>query len=162
MRKALPLALACAFGALGCAHQAIAPSQGGIIGGTEDTFESAYQAVRSGEKATARAGGWIIDRVGDGTIRVMRESGLDKTANAISDEWIRSKIAGRFALDPDVKARDIKVDSDAGVVTLRGQVASEQEAIKAIQDALDLNGVLAVNSELQYPMSQANVREYHP
>lgn len=161
MRKAFHVALAALGLTLaGCAHQSGETSQGGIIGGTEDTFEAAYDAVKSGAKATARSGGLVIDKVGDGTIRVMREAGLSKTANAVSDDWIRAKLKSRYAVDPDVKARDIKIDSDAGVVTLRGQVASQQEAIKAIQDALDLNGVLAVNSELMYPSSQANVREY--
>ncbi len=161
MRKAFQVAFAAMGLTLaGCAHQPAGPSQGGIIGGTEDTFEAAYDSVKSGAKATARAGGLVIDKVGDGTIRVMREAGLNKTANAVSDEWIRGKLKERYAMDPDVKAPEIKVDSDAGVVTLRGQVASQQQAMKAIQDALDVNGVLAVNSELEYPASQANVREY--
>ncbi|HZS37349.1 MAG TPA: BON domain-containing protein [Polyangia bacterium] len=159
------LRLGLAFGlagilAGGCAHETAGPSMGGIGGRSEATLDGAYDSVKSGAQATARAAGYVVERVSDSTVRVMREAGLNRVASGISDAWIKTKIKSKMAVDPDVRARDIKVDSDAGVVTLRGEVQNQAEAVKAIQAALDTNGVLAVNAELASPANQADVRTY--
>jgi osmotically-inducible protein OsmY len=155
------LALALALGLAGCAHEQAPPSSGGIGTRSEATLEGAFDAVASGAQQTARAGGYIVERVNDDTVRVMREAGLERVAGGIGDAWIKTKIESKFLADPGVKVRDIHVSSDAGVVTLRGQVRNESEAVRAIEDALNVNGVVAVNAQLDYPgQNQANRRTY--
>jgi len=145
----------------GCTHEAPGPSMGGIGARAETTLEGAYDDVKSGAKATARAAGYVVEKVSDSTVRVMREAGLSRVAGGISDQWIRAKVKSKLAIDPGTSARDIAVDSDAGVVTLRGTVANDTEAVRAIQDALDTNGVLAVNAELR-GTNQATRQIYEP
>ena len=117
-------------------------------------FESAYDSVKSGAKSTAHYGEYVLDRAGEGVVRVYREtkSGAASAGESVSDAYITAKIKGKLATDKAVKSGDVKVDTDAGVVTLRGMVRSQHEAARAIQDALDTGGVYAVNSELSWEM----------
>jgi hypothetical protein len=58
-------------------------------------------------------------------------------------------IKTRYALDPDLSALEISVDTTNGVVTLAGRVTSAENLAKAIQIALEENGVQEVISTLQ-------------
>ncbi len=152
------LAFAIVF-AVGCAHEAAPPSSGGIGSRSEATLDGAFDSVMRGAQPTARAGGFVVERVNDRTVRVMREAGLERVGGGISDASITSRVESAFSTDPDMQR--LQVASDAGVVTLRGRLRSEGEAVRAIQNALDVNGVVAVNAELEYPpQNQANVRTY--
>lgn len=146
--------LALAIGLVtGCAHEAMGPSMGGIGGQAESSLEGAYESVKSGGKATARGNGFIVEKVSDQTVRVMREAGLSKVAGGVGDPWIANKVKRTVG-------GDLEVESDAGVVTLRGKVGSQADAVKAIEDTLDVNGVIAVNAELAWPSSQATRKTY--
>ena len=69
----------------------------------------------------------------------------------VSNAWITAKVKAKFVDDADVHAFDINVDTDeSGLVSLRGQVRSAFAAAKAIQDALDVQGVNAVDSYLTW------------
>ena len=133
---------------VGCAHQPLGPSSGGIMSASEPSMESAFHSVSAGEKQSARADGMVIERVSDHTIRVMPEAGIGKNPNGTSDDTITNQIQARVG-------NDVQVQSQAGVVTLRGQVASEHDALNVIHEALDTGGVMAVNTELSFPSTSA-------
>lgn len=67
----------------------------------------------------------------------------------VSDAALSARIKTAFAADSMVKARDIKVDTMRGVVTLTGTVHSAAERDKAIAIARDTKGVLEVKSNLK-------------
>jgi hyperosmotically inducible protein len=58
-------------------------------------------------------------------------------------------IKTRFALDPDLSALQISVDTTDGVVTLAGRVSSPENLAKAVRMALEEEGVHEVISTLQ-------------
>jgi hyperosmotically inducible protein len=62
-------------------------------------------------------------------------------AETYDDEHITNMVQARFFLDPAVKARMIEVETRNGVVTLRGQVASETERAQALLVARQTSGV---------------------
>jgi osmotically-inducible protein OsmY len=58
-------------------------------------------------------------------------------------------IKTKLALDPDLSALEISVDTTDGVVTLAGRVTSPENLAKAIRLALEEDGVREVISTLQ-------------
>jgi osmotically-inducible protein OsmY len=80
---------------------------------------------------------------------------VDTAAARIDDGRITTTIQAKYFLDSGVKGRRIDVDTSAGVVTLRGEVASESERSLALRIARETEGVqrvedmLAVNAALE-------------
>jgi hyperosmotically inducible protein len=70
------------------------------------------------------------------------------TACAQSDAGITTSVKSQLAADDLVKARNIDVDTNDRVVTLTGNVQSEQEQAKAIQIARGTDGVVDVVNRL--------------
>jgi osmotically-inducible protein OsmY len=66
----------------------------------------------------------------------------------IDDQWITAKIKTKFIADPDLKAFQINVDTENGVVTLRGSVGSKDEVEKALLSARNTKGVKKVIDKL--------------
>jgi osmotically-inducible protein OsmY len=56
----------------------------------------------------------------------------------------------------------VHVDTDAGVVRLSGTVDNPRAAERAIETALKIKGVAAVDSQLQYPTERVAPRTYVP
>jgi hyperosmotically inducible periplasmic protein len=73
---------------------------------------------------------------------------LENAGVAVDDSMIRSRIQAKYFLDGTVKARSIDVDSTNGVVTLRGQVASDNERAQALLLARSTEGVQRVEDNL--------------
>jgi hyperosmotically inducible periplasmic protein len=67
----------------------------------------------------------------------------------VKDSWITSKTKMALIADKRTKARQIKVETQAGVVTLRGKVASAEERGAAEEIAKGVSGVKLVNNALQ-------------
>ena len=67
----------------------------------------------------------------------------------VSDAALSVRIKTAYAADNLVKARDIKVDTMRGVVTLTGTVHSAAERDKAISIARNTTGVVEVRSNLK-------------
>lgn len=63
-----------------------------------------------------------------------------------ADGWITTKVKSEFATTSGVDATDISVDTNDGVVTLRGQVASSAEKMKAERVARSVKGVKSVDT----------------
>lgn len=74
---------------------------------------------------------------------------FNKIDREIGDGALTVKIKSKMALDDLVSARRIDVDTTRGVVTVRGEVASEPEHQRAIQLAKETNGVREVVDRLE-------------
>jgi hyperosmotically inducible protein len=75
--------------------------------------------------------------------------GIDETGAIASDSWITTKVKSDLAVEKDVSATRIHVDTYEGVVTLSGTVESEAEATRAEQIASEIKGVKSVVNNLQ-------------
>ncbi len=64
------------------------------------------------------------------------------------DWWTTTKVQARFFADSQVKGRNIDVDTNAGVVTLRGTVDNDIERQQALVLARAVDGVTRVDDQL--------------
>ena len=111
--------------------------------GVVDSAEDKTKAVR-------------IARETDGVTRVedrlrVEPAGAPGAATfpAEPDPWITAKIQAKYFVDDDVKARNIDVTTQSGVVTLQGVVSSEAERRQAIAIARNTTGVRDVTDQLR-------------
>jgi len=79
----------------------------------------------------------------------------DKVAEATEDARTTAAIKTKLALDPELSALDISVDTTDGRVTLAGRVSSPEHVARAMRLALEQDNVYEVVSTLQ-------VREREP
>ena len=92
-----------------------------------------------------RATGRVVRRKVAEAGRQLEESTRDARTTA--------KLKARFALDPELKAREIEIHTDDGRVTLKGRVDSHEEVARAIRMAVEEDDVLEVTSTLQVSAS---------
>jgi hyperosmotically inducible periplasmic protein len=71
-----------------------------------------------------------------------------KAGAKLEDAWLATRIHAKFVGDRDIKARDIKVSANDGVVTLKGRVLNESERQLALTLAKDTGGVNQVVDNL--------------
>jgi osmotically-inducible protein OsmY len=86
------------------------------------------------------------------TGRVLRRQAGDFGAAMVSasaDTAITTKIKAKYAVEHDLSAFSISVNTTDGRVTLSGNVTSHQQIGKAMLIALETDGVREVNSTLQ-------------
>jgi osmotically-inducible protein OsmY len=93
-----------------------------------------------------RATGRVVRRKVAAAGRQLEESTRDARTTG--------KLKARFALDPELKTRDIEVATDDGRVTLNGRVESHEEVARAIRMAVEEDDVLEVISTLQVTSAQ--------
>ena len=74
---------------------------------------------------------------------------------ALDDEMVRSLIQAKYFLNPSLKSRHIDVQSVNGVVTLRGEVAGDNERAQALLLARTTEGVERVEDSLTINASLA-------
>lgn len=72
---------------------------------------------------------------------------MDATEDAVTDTWITSKVKSTFLADSELSGIDIKVETNQGVVTLSGVVATAAERDLAVAKAKEIKGVTAVAAE---------------
>ncbi len=89
-----------------------------------------------------------LNRTGKVLRRQASEFGV-AVANATSDAAITTKIKAKYAIDRDLSAFGISINTTDGRVTLAGNVTSHQQIGKAMLIALETDGVREVNSTLQ-------------
>ena len=65
------------------------------------------------------------------------------------DTSISARVKAEFAKDKQVSAMSINVDSNKGVVTLRGNAKSREEAARAAMLARRVQGVTSVKNDIQ-------------
>jgi hyperosmotically inducible periplasmic protein len=73
----------------------------------------------------------------------------ERTQEVVSEGAITAKIKSKMALDDQVKARTINVDTVGTTVTLSGTVQSEQERERAVRLARETAGITEVVDKLQ-------------
>jgi osmotically-inducible protein OsmY len=73
----------------------------------------------------------------------------ERTQEVVSEAAITAKIKSKMALDDQVKARTINVDTVGTTVTLSGTVHSEQERERAVRLARETEGITEVVDKLQ-------------
>lgn len=78
------------------------------------------------------------DRAGDA---------METAGQAASDTWITSKVRASFIAESELSALDIGVETNAGVVTLSGDVDTDAQRKLAIKIAEDIEGVEAVAAD---------------
>jgi len=71
-----------------------------------------------------------------------------KAGEKLEDVWLAMQIHAKFVGDRDIKARDINVSVDGGVVTLKGHVLNESEHQLALTLAKNTGGVKQVVDNL--------------
>lgn len=140
--------------AAGCAHheQATASNES-FMEQAKDDFGNAYDSVKDGVVKTATAGKYALEDAGSGVVRVTDRSkeAAGRAGGAVEDGWITTKIKTSYAADPMIKSGDVHVNTDSGIVKLSGTVAGPRAAERAIDTALATKGVVAVDSNLEFP-----------
>jgi hyperosmotically inducible periplasmic protein len=76
-------------------------------------------------------------------------SAADKAGTASKDAWVTSKTKIAFFADERVSGRRINVETQNGVVSLRGKVATAEEKSAAEDIAKGIEGVKSVKNSLQ-------------
>jgi hyperosmotically inducible protein len=74
--------------------------------------------------------------------------GAERAERAATDAALTAKIKSKMALDDNVRAMAIDVDTNRGVVTLRGSVPSAEVRERAVRLALETDGVIDVRDLL--------------
>lgn len=82
-----------------------------------------------------------VEKTGEVVGGVAEEAGED-----VSDSWITTKVTSQLIADDLVKARNIDVDTDNGVVSLNGMVLSNAERSRAVSITKATKGVKRVDT----------------
>lgn len=67
----------------------------------------------------------------------------------IADAWITTQVKAKLVVDPELNPFNIDVDTEDGVVTLSGRVATRAASAEAEKLSRSTRGVVAVRNELQ-------------
>ena len=73
----------------------------------------------------------------------------ESTGEYITDSWITTKVKAALAEDPDVKAREVNVETFKGVVQLSGFVISQAAMNQAVYRARNIQGVTDVKNDMR-------------
>lgn len=74
--------------------------------------------------------------------------GANRAEQMAADAALTAKIKSKMALDDNVGAIDINIDTRGSVVTLRGTVSSQDELQRAVRLARETDGVTSVVDQL--------------
>ncbi|MGH8807270.1 MAG: BON domain-containing protein [Noviherbaspirillum sp.] len=85
---------------------------------------------------------------GDSTSGAKKESGPRSAGQVVDDSLITAKVKSALLADPDISGLRINVDTEKGVVTLKGEIKSMAPRKKAESLARGVEGVKAVNNQL--------------
>lgn len=73
----------------------------------------------------------------------------ESTGEYIDDTWITTKVKAVLVDDPEVRAREVNVETFKGVVQLSGFVSSRAAMDKALVLARSVDGVTSVKNDMQ-------------
>lgn len=71
------------------------------------------------------------------------------TGAYVEDSVITTKVKASILNEPDLKSREINVETFKGVVQLSGFVSSEAEAQKAVMVTRGIKGVMSVKNDMR-------------
>lgn len=111
----------------------------GVTGttGTDATTASTSTTTPNSIAATAERAGQAAER------------GVETAVTATGDASLTAKVKTALITAPDLSAMKINVDTNNGVVTLKGEVKNTAEKVKAEQLASNVTGVTQVVNNLQ-------------
>ncbi len=89
-----------------------------------------------------------VARVVDNLSLAPEPGSAPTTGEIISDAGITARVKARLIADPDMSGLRIEVDTNEGIVTLTGDVGSEREKARAIEDAGTVDNVKRVEDRL--------------
>ncbi len=99
------------------------------------------------DRSSTESVGQKMDRATD-KMAATTENAANKTATAIDDTAITTKVKSAMIADPMLKALQINVDTKNGVVTLAGAVDSQAMKDKATEVTQAVSGVKSVDNNL--------------
>ncbi|MBB3117869.1 BON domain-containing protein [Pseudoduganella violacea] len=127
-----------------------------LSGDAKSACVSQAKSVRDTSLASIKSGSYSTTAAATDTVRektaAAADTMRDKTAGAgevMSDSMITAKVKADMAADSQVKAMDVHVETQKGVVMLSGFVPSKAEADRAVQLARGVKGVNEVKSSIQ-------------
>ena len=82
-----------------------------------------------------------------------------KTGNAFTDSWITMKVHSQFIPEDALEGSDIDVDTNAGVVVLKGTVPTDAAKARAVAIAKATDGVKSVTDQLRIAKPESATRE---
>jgi len=85
-------------------------------------------------------------------------SSTQSPGEQLDDATITTRVKAKLAADPEVNPFNIDVDTDAGVVTLRGQVEDPEAKTEAAKLARGTSGVVSVRNEITVGETTAEQR----
>ena len=121
----------------------------------DDAREQAREAREEAREETREARDEAQERARDARDEAHDEGrGAVGTAGAaVSDGWITTKVKTSFVGEDALANSDIDVDTKNGVVTLKGNVASQAGKVRAEAIAKDIDGVKQVKNQLKVKTS---------
>lgn len=81
------------------------------------------------------------------TMTLVANDNVEKAEETVSDTWITGKVKSSFLADDHIKGTDIKVETNKGVVSLSGTVATDAQRELAVEKAKNIKGVKAVSAD---------------
>lgn len=114
----------------------------------KSAHKTALASVNTPATSTTAAIAQDARQAGNNVADTAREKTAD-TRTAMSDTMITTKVKAEMAADPLVKAMDVHVETQKGIVMLSGFVPSKAEADKAVELARKVEGVQEVKSSIQ-------------
>ncbi len=75
------------------------------------------------------------------------QTAVEEAREDISDSWITSKVKASFLYSRNLDALNISVNTDDGLVSLRGSVLSSAEKRLAVEIARNIRGVRGVDAD---------------
>lgn len=81
-----------------------------------------------------------VEDMADGAAATAREAG-----RSVDDAWITTKVKAALLADPKTQGLRVDVDTERGVVSLRGELGSTAEHKRAVAVAGGIDGVKAVD-----------------
>ncbi len=127
------------------------------LGPDESMWSKSWGTFHAGKDATVDAGDWSIERGKDGSYTAWRKikAATAAAATKVEDAAVSAAVKAKLAVDDDVKASTIDVDTKQSVVHLKGKVEKPEQAGEAMRIALGTGGVEKVVSHLTWAGSPA-------
>ncbi len=116
-----------------------------------DSNEGVIRLSGAVEKRSAKREAARLASRTEGVRRVINDLtiGDETIGQQIDDATLSGRVKARFAADPEIKARNIDVDAEEGVVILTGRVETKVEKEHAESLALATKGVWKVRNLLK-------------
>jgi osmotically-inducible protein OsmY len=122
----------------------------------DESLVRAYHAVRSAGVTTAEAGGLVFCAAHDGLEARIRDGrSSDDWSAKLEESVVRDRVRGALRADPSLRQEPIQAKLVNGEAFLSGKLSSDEQATRAVYDALKVIGVGSVHAAFITPDSPA-------